>query len=139
MDDATRKVFAIYGYDFETISGRLSAHYQTIASYINGVCAYETIIVVNKTYHKYYHSIIDGSEVAHKQEHYEAGTIEDARPIIINYFITNYGANESDIFVQSIGGTVNDRTMTGTIIYNSISYNFSIVQKTGVIESVKEK
>lgn len=116
----------------------LNYKYQTVADLYNSTCVYETKIVHNKVFYKFYHSVTDGSLVHSEQQSWLGGTFEDVIEIIEHYFATTYGANKDDVSVHSGGGTINDSTMQATAVYNGETYYFVIVQKTGAIQSVKK-
>ena len=132
-DDATAKVFGYLGLDF---SRKLWYDYQTVAKAYNGICTYETKIITNKTLYKYYHNVTDGSLVHQESISYLAGTREDLEEIIVNYFITNYGATREEIFIPSSGGTINEPNKEATVKFRDVTYNVIVEQRTGVVKSV---
>lgn len=132
-DDATAKVFGYLGLDF---SRKLWYDYQTVAKAYNSICTYETKIITNKTLYKYYHNVTDGSLVHQESISYLAGTREDLEEIIVNYFITNYGATKEEIFIPSSGGTINEPNKEATVKFRDVTYNVIVEQRTGVVKSV---
>ena len=135
-DDATAKVFGYLGLDF---SRKLWYDYQTIAKAYNSICTYETKIITNKTLYKYYHNVTDGSLVHQESIPYLAGTREDLKEIIINYFIANYGATREEIFIPSSGGTINEPNKEATVKFRDVTYNVIVEQRTGVVKSVTQQ
>ena len=135
-DDATAKVFGYLGLDF---SRKLWYDYQTIAKAYNSICTYETKIITNKTLYKYYHNVTDGSLVHQESISYLAGTREDLEEIIVNYFITNYGATREEIFIPSSGGTINEPNKEATVKFRDVTYNVIVEQRTGVVKSVTQQ
>ena len=110
--------------------------YQTIAKAYNSICTYETKIITNKTLYKYYHNVTDGSLVYQESISYLAGTREDLEEVIINYFISNYGATKEEIFIPSSGGTINEPNKEATVKFRDVTYNVIVEQRTGVVKSV---
>lgn len=135
-DDATAKVFGYLGLDF---SMKLWYDYQTVAKAYNSICTYETKIITNKTLYKYYHNVTDGSLVHQESISYLAGTREDLEEIIVNYFITNYGATKEEIFIPSSGGTINEPNKEATVKFRDVTYNVIVEQRTGVVKSVTQQ
>ena len=135
-DDATAKVFGYLGLDF---SMKLWYDYQTVAKAYNSICTYETKIITNKTLYKYYHNVTDGSLVHQESIPYLAGTREDLKEIIINYFIANYGATREEIFIPSSGGTINEPNKEATVKFKDVTYNVIVEQRTGVVKSVTQQ
>ena len=132
-DDATAKVFGYLGLDF---SRKLWYDYQTVAKAYNSICTYETKIITNKTLYKYYHNVTDGSLVHQESISYLAGTREDLEEIIINYFISNYGATKEEIFIPSSGGTINEPNKEAIVKFRDVTYKVIVEQRTGAVKSV---
>lgn len=132
-DDAFRKTLEELGLEYDKY--RYNA--QTIASIYNEICSYETILILNKTKYIVYHNFVDNSFVHKDSYPYLAGTWEDVREIVNNYFATTYGANPEEVEpVSASGGTMDDKNYEFQAKYKDKDYDFLVVKETGQILSV---